>query len=1052
MTGKMKRKSIMRVFFPCYLVFWVLMSALLPTTTAGASSVELTAAERDYLNSKGSITFISQTSYPPFEFVDERFERTERRGMMIELAQWISSEFGFHARFIDDGFADAQAAVLDGTADVLTSFFYSDKRDRMFDFTQTIFPVPASIFVISNRTDINSIDDLRGKRIAMQHGDYANDFLHDRSIPFTLIATDNFSEATTRVISGVADAVIGDEQIVLYYLYSNNLENLVKIVGEPLYTGLNSMAVKEDNRLLQSILNKGINHARASGMLERLNRKWIGTPLPSLDNRPDLLALWPYLAGIVILLLAVSVWNLLLRRTVAARTAALRRNEQRLAAVIEGTRAGAWEWNLTTDECFYNDRWAQMLGYELAELEPLTHNLWRQFVHPEDLPRAEELIKSHCRGEIDDYRCEIRMRHKDGHWVWILDRGSICERDNDGLPLVMAGTHMDISARKQRDTELYLKSLVLDQISDMVTVTDTNGVITYVNLAAARMLERQPSEVVGRQPRDVYANPLEKGEEILGHTLADGAWRGEVINRTADGRKQLVDLRTRTIIGDDGKVIALCGIATDITQWRASQLAVAESENKYRQLFEESTDAIYVHDLDGRIIDVNLTATRQSGYSRDELLAMKVFDLHADKSVCDALFTNNWHAWMSGDSYLFETRHQHKDGSVFDVEVRTGKVEIDGNSLIQGVVQDVTQRKRAEKMLADQAESRQALLDNIRTQVWYLIGEHQYGQVNQAHADFFGVSKDDLAYKDLHDVMSAEAVAICRHSNSLVFSTGESTLTEELVTDGSGNTRLLQIHKAPRLDADGRVEYVVCSAEDITDRKAAELALQQKHDEMEQFVYIVSHDLKSPLITIKTFLKMLQDDISNGDQEQIAVNLEYINGATTKIETLLGALLQLSRVGNTRNLPQQVMTSTLISDCLSALAGPLHHRQVKVVVDELPATLHGDPLHFGQIWQNLIENAVKYMGDQAEPQIDIGCIRQGSQPVFYVRDNGMGIAAEHHQHIFGIFTQLSRSSEGAGLGLALVKKIVETYQGDIRVESDGEGHGSCFKFTLPTAL
>jgi len=416
------------------------------------SAVKLTPAEKEYLQLKRSVTFISQTNYPPFEFIDPY---SERRGMMIELAQWISSEIGFHARFIDAPFAEAQAAIQNGSADVLTSFFYSDKRNQTFDFTQTVFHVPASIFVPADRPDIIDFYDLRGKTIAMQRGDYAREFLERRGLDFIKMPTASFGEAAAAVINGQADAVIGDEQIVLYYLYSNNLQQFLKIVGEPLYTGLNSMAVKEGHQLLQSILNKGIDHARTTGMLERLNRKWIGTPLPEPSVTPiNWWALWPYAAMFFGLLVAVVLYNLHLRRVVAARTGELKRSELRLKAVIDGTDAGAWEWNLITDEAFYNDRWARMLGYELVELEPLSHELWRKLIHPEDLPRAEEKIRRHCQGEISSYHCEIRLRHKQGHWVWILDRGKVYEYAADGTPLLMAGTHVDISARKEAEAEL----------------------------------------------------------------------------------------------------------------------------------------------------------------------------------------------------------------------------------------------------------------------------------------------------------------------------------------------------------------------------------------------------------------------------------------------------------------------------------------------------------------------------------------------------------------------------------------------------------------------
>ncbi|UCZ56121.1 transporter substrate-binding domain-containing protein [Desulfurispirillum indicum] len=297
------------------------------------SAVHLSDDERDFLAQRQEVVFVSQTNYPPFEFSDDY---GTRNGMMIELARWISAEIGFHARFLDMEFLEAQQAVLSGEADVLTSFFYSALRDETFDFTQTIFEVPASIFIAADRPDIRGLRDLHGKRIAMQRGDYAAEFLQQQNIDFEIVPTGSFAEAAEAVIRGRADAVIGDEQIVLYHLYRHNLYDRMKIVGEPLYIGLNSMAVKNGNAMLQSILNKGIDHAFSSGMLDRLNQKWLGTSIPGRSI--NWIELWPYALALLGGIALVVLWNVQLQRVVASQTAQLRRNEQHLTATIDELR------------------------------------------------------------------------------------------------------------------------------------------------------------------------------------------------------------------------------------------------------------------------------------------------------------------------------------------------------------------------------------------------------------------------------------------------------------------------------------------------------------------------------------------------------------------------------------------------------------------------------------------------------------------------------------------------------------------------------------------
>ncbi|MBD1401210.1 PAS domain-containing sensor histidine kinase [Pelovirga terrestris] len=239
---------------------------------------------------------------------------------------------------------------------------------------------------------------------------------------------------------------------------------------------------------------------------------------------------------------------------------------------------------------------------------------------------------------------------------------------------------------------------------------------------------------------------------------------------------------------------------------------------------------------------------------------------------------------------------------------------------------------------------------------------------------------------------------------------------------------------------------------DISERKAQQAALQSKNQEMENFVYSVSHDLKSPLVTIKSFLRMLQQDLQEQNQEQIDEDLRYINGAAERMDNLLAGLLQLSRIGRLEGQPHAVDVARLVAETLVSLSGLLQEKEIKVRVDDIPHQLYGDPMRLGQIWQNLIENAGKYVGDQPQPQIDIGVEEKNGVTTFFIRDNGIGIDQQHAQRIFALFAQLDPQSPGSGIGLPMVKKIVELYQGRVWFESEGKDQGSCFYFTLPKAL
>ena len=226
--------------------------------------------------------------------------------------------------------------------------------------------------------------------------------------------------------------------------------------------------------------------------------------------------------------------------------------------------------------------------------------------------------------------------------------------------------------------------------------------------------------------------------------------------------------------------------------------------------------------------------------------------------------------------------------------------------------------------------------------------------------------------------------------------------------------------------------------------------LEAKNAELERFTYTVSHDLRTPLITIKGFAGMLQEDLASGDREAVEDDLDRIGAAADRMNQLLSELLELSRIGRLANPSEKVSLKELAYEVLDLLQGELEQRSVQVdIAPNLPEFV-GDRLRLFEVVQNLLENSLKYMGDQPHPRIEIGCRIEEGETIAYVRDNGLGIEPQYQHKIFGLFEQLDQSTEGSGVGLALVKRIIEVHRGRIWVESEGTGRGSTFCFTVPS--
>ncbi len=223
--------------------------------------------------------------------------------------------------------------------------------------------------------------------------------------------------------------------------------------------------------------------------------------------------------------------------------------------------------------------------------------------------------------------------------------------------------------------------------------------------------------------------------------------------------------------------------------------------------------------------------------------------------------------------------------------------------------------------------------------------------------------------------------------------------------------------------------------------------LELKNTELERFTYTVSHDLKSPLITIGGFLGFLEKDVREGNLDRFGQDIDHVRQAAIKMQALLNDLLELSRIGRLMNPPQEISFETIVREAIALVDGRLLSNNVEVKIQKDLPNVYGDRIRLLEVMQNLLDNAAKFSSQHKPAVIEVGFDIQDKQPVFFVKDNGIGFDPAHKDRIFGLFNKLNTNSEGTGIGLALVKRTIEVHGGRIWVDSK-ENEGTTFFFTL----
>lgn len=727
---------------------------------------------------------------------------------------------------------------------------------------------------------------------------------------------------------------------------------------------------------------------------------------------------------------------------------------------LEVCEDGVWDWNIASGHLWLSPRWEALLGYRSGEL-PQLRSSWSGRVHPDDLPAALAALEDHLAGRTPGYASEHRIRAKDGSWVWVLDRGRVVARGQEGRPLRMVGTLAALTERRRVEEALADSRMQLDAVLANapvgVLLVDDDRRIASANAAIVRTFQLDMDRLVGANVRVVYGDDAvyeDIGRRAYPILHEGGTFDEEIPMRRADGIGIWCRIVGRQLKPDDPSRGSVW-VIEDVTVRRRAEQTLSDRAGFQRVLLDTVPVPIFVQDVLGHYVDANSAFERWMGIDRQSLFGKTVFDL-APPELADSYMAADRALLADGKPQAYETQIRCADGTVRDVMFSKAAYCRTGGKLagIVGAVTDISERKHAEQALRERQELFEQIF--VASRAIKLLIDPSSGAIvdaNPAAARFYGYPLDRLRTMHIDEINTLSSEAIAAEMEAARQARRQHFLFPHRIA--SGEIRNVEVYSS-RVQVHGR-QMLLSLVHDITERTRAEQALQRKTKELERsnaeleaFAYVASHDLRQPLRVVSNYLSLLERSLKELLDEETREFIGFARDGALRMDRLIVDLLEYSRVGRKAQPFAPVRLSETVDNALFNLEMAIADAGAEIRVERPLPTVAGDDNELERLFQNLIGNAVKYRLPDRPPLVTIACAEHEEGWRIDVTDNGIGIAEEHRERVFGIFQRLHRRDEyeGTGVGLAVCKKIVEHHGGRIWVEA-APGGGSRFSLTLP---
>jgi chemotaxis family two-component system sensor kinase Cph1 len=613
---------------------------------------------------------------------------------------------------------------------------------------------------------------------------------------------------------------------------------------------------------------------------------------------------------------------------------------------------------------------------------------------------------------------------------------------------------------------------------------DINGIILDVNLAGSTLLgverhnlnKRTFIQYVKPDQRNIFHHHIIKVLETRTKQTADL----ELLKMNSDSFYG--HLETIKVQDENGDFQKFRVTITDITDLKNTEEALKESEERYRQIFVNNHATMLLIDpINGDIIDANPAATNFYGYTLDELVKMKISDINVSD---DNLVLEEMQKAVSQEENHFVFKHSLSNGDIRDVDVYSGLINHRGKNLLYSIVHDITAQKKAEIARRNTEELFRLIFDQSPFSSAIAALDYTPLKINDTFSNMLGYSKKELfsmkfpEYTHLND-LNEELELL----NRITLGEIDNFVMEKKYIHKNGGIICANLFISAVKDQSNKLVNFLVIVEDITERKKMENLISQRTDklaninkllnveiddhekaeikldnlikklkvsneDLEQFAYVSSHDLREPLRMITSFLQLLQRRYADTLDEDANEFINFAVEGAKRMDMMINDLLEYSRIGSTERKFEYVQSEKILETVLINLKPSIENTNTIISHDPLPLIYANEPQMI-QLFQNLIGNAIKYRGEEV-PKIHISSDNANDEYIFSVKDNGIGIDQKHLERIFNIFQRLHTREEyeGTGIGLTISQKILRQHRGEIWAESE-PGKGTTFYFTLP---